>query len=167
MSAEIEALRQAMRAASVTGGGSYVEEGQHLLEIANCFVKQSAMEGKIKTTWICEFKVIESTNPTHEVGSMRSYVENPENQGWIGRWKTFLAAAIGADPNRITPELEKQIGDITVALRHEDARKELGFPENFLKGQRVRCQGTPGLSKVKKINITNKIWEPAPPRVAA
>lgn len=157
--AEIEALRNSMRAAQVPGGGSYVEAGQHVLDVDNCFVKQSAKEGAIKTTWICEFKVVASTNPSHEVGSTRSYVENPLNEGWLGRFKGFLAAAVGCDPTKLSPTDENTIGDIVVALRYPEFRTAQGWPDNFLKGRRVKCEGMPGLSKKGK-PITNKKWEP-------
>jgi hypothetical protein len=164
---EIDDLRASMRAAQPSGKGQYIEQGRHELEIKNCFVKRSTQEGRIKETWICEFTVITSTNPSHEPGSTRSYAENPENAGWMGRFKSFLTAAVGVPSNaKLSPADEQTIGDVTVALRFDEERTRMGWPENFLKGRRVLCEGMAGKSK-GGIEITNKKWEPAAPVAAA
>jgi hypothetical protein len=134
--AEIDALRAAMRSAQVSGKGQYIGDGRHLLEVDKALVKRSTFEGNTKETWIIEFKVIESSNPTHEAGQTRSYVENPANAGWMGRFKGALLALIGAET--VTPKAEAAIGDIFVALRHDEERVALKLPENFLHGRRAR-----------------------------
>jgi hypothetical protein len=163
---EIDALRASMRSAQVAGKGQYVGEGRHVLEVDKCFVKRSSYDGVQKETYICEFKVLESSNPTHEAGSTRTYAENPANLGWLGRWKGCLLGLIGVDPaGKVPAEAETAVGDIIVALRYDDERIKLGFPENFLKGRRVRCEGMAGKSKGKDgkpgTDIVNKRWTPA------
>lgn len=162
MGSEIDALRAAMKAAQPSGKGVYIEAGQHVLDIDRAFVKRSMQGGMTKESWIVEFKVVSSTNPTHEVGSTRSYVENPANQGWMERFKSFLSAAVGADPTgKISAEDEITISDVTVALRFDEYRIERGWPENFLKGRRLHCEGMAGVSKSGG-PVTNKKWTPAP-----
>lgn len=156
--AEIDQLRAAMRSAQVSGKGQYIGEGRHLLEVDKALVKRSTFEGNTKETWIIEFKVIESSNPTHEVGQTRSYVENPANAGWMGRFKGALLGLIGAET--VTPQAEAAIGDLFVALRHDEERVALKLPENFLHGRRVRCEGMAGKSK-KGGDITNLRWSVA------
>ena len=166
--AEIEALRASMRAAAPSGRGNYIEDGQHLLEIEKCFCKRTQIDGRFKETYICEFKVLASTNPTHEPGSTRSYAENPENAGWMGRWKSFLAAAAGLDPDlKLSIQDEDTISDMIAALRYEEFRNSKGWPENFLRSRQVKCEGTPGKSR-GGTPITNKKWTAyvAPPVAA-
>lgn len=149
-----------MRAAAPSGRGQYIEDGQHLLEIEKCFCKRTEIDGRWKETYICEFKVLHSTNPTHEQGQTRSYAENPENAGWMGRWKSFLAAAAGLDPDmKLSQQDEDTIADMIAALRYEEFRASKRWPENFLKGRQVTCQGVPGKSK-GGTPITNKKWMP-------
>jgi hypothetical protein len=164
MPTEIEALRATMKAAQASGKGQYIEAGRHLLEVDRCFVKRSQQSGTIKESWICEFKVIESSNPTHEVGSTRSYVENPANKGWLERWKSFMLAAIGVDPSATpTPAgADDAVADMFVALRYDEARVSMQLPDNFLKGKRVACEGMAGKS-LSGGPVTNKKWTPAPP----
>jgi hypothetical protein len=166
MSADIDALRASMRAAQPSGKGQYIEEGRHLLEIDKCFCKRTSIDGRWKETYICEFKVIESTNPTHTPGSTRSYAENPENAGWMGRFKSFLCAAVGAtDENKLSVQDEDTISDVIAALRYDEHRIAKGWPENFLKSRRVTCEGMKGTSR-GGTPITNKKWAPAPPVAA-
>ncbi len=162
MTTEIEALRATMKAAQAAGKGQYIGEGRHLLEVARCFVKRSAQGGTVKESWICEFKVIESSNATHEVGSTRSYVENPANQGWLERWKSFMLAAIGVDPSaQPTPAgADDAVANLFVALRYDEERVKMNLPENFFKGKRVSCEGMSGTSRLGG-PVTNKKWTPA------
>lgn len=156
----IEELRKSMQAAQPSGRGQYLDQGRHELEIDKAFVKRTTFEGKTKESWIVEFKVISSTNPSHEVGSTRSYVENPNNDGWMGRFKAFLVAVAGIPgAQKLNPQDEQLISDITVALRYDEYRVERQWPENFLKGRRVLCEGMPGKSR-NNTPITNKKWEP-------
>src|ERR1700676_131513 len=156
--AEIEALRASMRSAQPSGRGSYIEEGRHSLEVDKCCGKRSNIDGRWKETYIAEFKVLESSNSTHEVGSTRSYAENPENAGWMGRWKSFLAAAAGLNPDKkMTTQDEDIISDMIAALRYDEHRIAKGWPENFLHGRQVRCEGAPGKSR-GGTPITNKKW---------
>ena len=156
----IDELRAAMKAAQPSGRSAYVEEGKHLLEVKILSCKHSLVEGKQKEAWIAEFNVIESTNPSHVVGTTRAYIEVPENQGWLGRFKSCLLALLGVDPSGVvSPEAEKSIGDIFVALRYDEERIKLGLPENFMAGRRVVCEGSKGLSR-KGGPVTNKLWSP-------
>ena len=153
-------LRAAMRSAQVSGKGQYIEEGRHVLDVDKALVKRTTIDGNTKESWIIEFKVIESSNSTHEVGSTRSYVENPANAGWLGRFKYALLAIAGINPDgKISTADENTVGDIVACLRYDEERVRLGWPENFLKGRRVHCEGMPGKSRAGG-NVTNKKWSP-------
>lgn len=153
-------LRAAMRSAQPSGRGNYLEDGRHVLEVDKALCKRTTFEGKTKESWIIEFKVVESSNSTHEVGSTRSYIENPENAGWLGRFKSALLAIGGVDPSsKISPEIETAVGDILAALRFDEERVRLGWPVDFLKGRRVFCEGSKGKSRSGS-DVTNKKWQP-------
>lgn len=157
---EIEALRAAMRGAVVSGKGQYIEAGQHELTLDKAFFKRSQQGGKVKESYIFEFKVDKSSNPTHEVGSTRSYVENMANDGALERIKPCLAAIVGVDPyGVISPADQDLIADIIAALRYDEYRVQKNWPVDFLKGRRVACEGMPGTSR-KGTPITNKKWSP-------
>ena len=158
---EIEALRAAMRTAQVNGRGAYIGNGRHVLEAGKVFCKRTSLQGTIKESWIAEFKVVSSSAADHEVGSTRSFVENPANAGWMDRWKGCLVALCGLDGNgrKLTAEEETVIGDIFVALRYDEFRVQKGWPENFLSGRIVNCEGTAGKSKAGG-DVTNKKWSP-------
>lgn len=163
----IDELRAAMRAAQPTGRSAYVEEGKHLLEVSTASCKQTSEEGVMRESWIIEFQVIESNNPTAKPGMTLAYIEVPKNKGWLGRFKACLIAIVGLDPALpLSAAQEETIGNLTVALRHEDTRKAMQLPENFLKGRRVVCEGSKGLSRAGG-PVTNKKWSPAPAPVAA
>lgn len=160
MPTEIEMLRASMRQAQVYGKGQYLEEGVHELEIIKVKHQRTLVEGAAKESLIAEFKVLSSSNPTHQVGSTRSYVENLVNTGWLSRFKAFMIAAIGVDPEgKVPTEAEEATSDMYVALRSDEERVKLGLPENFMAGRRVRCEGMAGKSK-KGGPVTNKKWLP-------
>lgn len=158
---EIDELRKAMAAAQVNGRGLYVGNGQHVLVVDKALVKRTQIQGTFKESWIIEFKVVQSTAADHEVGSTRSLVENPQNAGWMDRFKGALVAIVGADGSaKLSPEVEKAVGDIFVALKYDEERVKLGWPTDFLKGRMVLCEGTPGVSRGKGTPVTNKKWSP-------
>ena len=161
MSQEIDALRAAMRAAQVNGRGLYIGNGTHILNVDKALCKRTLIQGNWKETWIVEFKVAASSAADHEVGQTRSYVENPQNAGWMDRFKGALVAICGIDmgTRKLTAEEEDTIGNIFVALRYDEERVRLGWPENFLKGRQVVCEGSDGKS-LKGISVTNKKWSP-------
>jgi hypothetical protein len=160
--AEIDKLRSAMRASQVFGKGVYVEEGRHRLMIDKVICQRTEIDGAVKETYLAECKVIASTNPSHEVGSTRTYAESTKNKGWMGRWKAFLAAAAGADPGKLSPTDQETISDMIAAIRYDEFRAQKRWPENFLHGRVVDCEGMPGKSQ-GGTPITNKKWSPVAP----
>jgi hypothetical protein len=159
---DIETLRAAMRAAQVFGKGQYFEPGRYRLRVAKLFYKESMMEGTAKKNIIAEFTVLESSNPDVEVGSTRSSVFAFHHKGWLPRFKAVLIALSGRDPDaKSSPEIEKMVEDIYVALLRDDERIKLGFPENFLAGVEVLAEAMPGTSMAGK-PVTNMKWTPVP-----
>jgi hypothetical protein len=162
MNPEIEAFKKAMREAAMSGVGQYIEEGQHYLEILLVKCNRTLQDGVWKESYIAECKVLASNNPSHQVGSTRSYVESMKNQGAVGRFQTFLAAASGIDPNLAqTPQWREYLAECIAMLRYDDYRVSKGVPENWLKGKFVLCEGMAGKSKGKGTPITHKKWQPA------
>lgn len=162
----IDELRELMRKAQVSGKGAYVEAGQHVLDLDRALFKRSVQGSKVKESWIFEFKVVQSNNPTHEVGQTRSYVENTANDGWLERVKPCLAALCGKDPyGKLSPQDEDEISFVFAAIKFPDWGAQQGLPENFLKGRRVACEGTSGTSR-GGTPITNKKWAPMAPGAA-
>lgn len=160
MNADIEALRASMRASQVVGRGQYIEDGRHTLEVKLVKCHRTQIDGRWKESYIVECTVLASSNPTHEVGSTRSYVENPENSGWMSRFKGFLAAAAGLAPDRpIAPADQEVISDMIAAIRYDEFRTSKGWPENFLAGRRLTCEGMPGKAR-SGTPVTHKKWAP-------
>lgn len=75
-------------------GGAYLLAGQHLFEI-----KALKQPPKLRAgdCFIAELKVVESTNPNHEVGQSVSWVRNvtKHKEMALGDIKAFLAAVAG------------------------------------------------------------------------
>jgi hypothetical protein len=163
MNPEIEAFKKAMREAAMSGVGQYIEAGQHYFEVLLVKCQRTLQDAVWKESYIAECKVLASNNPTHEAGSTRSLVENTKNQGAIGRFQQFLAAASGIDPNLAasSPQWRDYLADCIAMLRYDDYRISKGVPENWLKGKFVLCEGMAGKSKGKGTPITNKKWLPA------
>lgn len=157
---EIDEFRAAMRQAVPSGRGNYVEEGTHTLQIVRVLYKRTVINAKAKESYIAELKIVHSTNPTHEVGSQRSYIENPDNLGYDGRFKAFMIAACGLDPSvKLSAENNEAMVDFLAALRFDEYRAQKGYPENWLAGRMVVCAGSKGQSRSGS-PVTNKIWTP-------
>lgn len=166
---DIEAIRKAMRAANVTGSGDYITSGKHYLELVRAKFQTTMIESKAKQSMIFEFKVHATTAPDKmPIESTRSYVDNPDNTGYLGRVKACLFALLGVDPNgKITEAQETSIVDVYGALVFESERVRLGLPDNFLAGRFVVCEGFDDTSRTNKKPIVKKNWYPAPPPAAA
>src|SRR4029077_2957993 len=161
-------LRKAMGAVQPSQRGAYIEDGRHELELVNAQFKRSAQNGTAKESWIFEFKILASTNPTHEIGSTRAYIENPANLGYFERMTSCLLALCGRDPGgAVSPADRELLGNVVVAIQYDEERKRMNFPENFLAGRRVLCEGAQGKSRSGG-PVTNKKWMPtAAPAPAA
>ena len=157
----IDELRASMRAAQVFGKGQYFEPGRYTLEVQKLFYKRTTIDGTAKENIICEFKVLESSNPAIEVGSTRSSVFAFHHKGWLPRFKALVLALIGIDPDaKVPPAAEEAATDVYVALRDEGERTRLGFPENFMAGRKVQAEAMAGTSQAGK-PVTNMKWMPA------
>lgn len=78
----------------------------------------------------------------------------------MDRFKTCLAALAGVDTSKtISNEDQDTISDIMAALRYDEFRIAKGWPENFLKGRRVICEGSAGQSR-GGTKVTNKKYAP-------
>jgi hypothetical protein len=164
--ATIEELRASMKGAQVFGRGTYIGVGLYLLKIARVKFQRTMIQGTAKESMIVEFEVLSSTCPDHAVGSTVSYVEATKNAGWLDRFKAFLTAAAGVDPyGKVSPDVEEEVAQLYCMIRDDDYRTKQGFPDNFLAGTVVACEGTAGKAKSGS-PVTNKRWAPAPAAAA-
>jgi len=151
--------RNAFRSAQVFGKGRYFEPGRYLLEVDKLFYKRTLIDGAAKESIICEFKILESSNPAFEVGSTVSSVFSFANKGWLSRFKMMVLALVGADPDRAPAAAQEAAGDIYAALRDDSERERIGLPENFMRGRKVRTEAMAGKTSNGQ-DITNMKWEP-------
>lgn len=145
---EIEAYRKAMDQAQVFGQGQYILLGKHVLKVLKLIEKRTMVGATAKESIVAEFEVLASTNPNMVVGETRSTVYRKDKQGWEGRFKAMAYALIGHDPElQPSEKVRKTYQDVSAALRYDEERKRLGWPENFMAGAIVNAEGMPGFIK--------------------
>lgn len=160
--ANIDDIRKAMRAAQVTGAGNYILSGKHLLKLTRAKYQRTMIEAKAKESAIFEFEVVESNREEMKVGETRSYVDNPNNTGYLGRVKACIFALMGVDPNGKTSDDDHAAAvEIYAALVDDSVRVQHGWPENFLAGRFVVCEGIDDVSQTNHKPIVKKNWRPA------
>jgi hypothetical protein len=164
MAADINEIRKAMRAAQVTGSGDYITSGTHLLELTRAKFNRTMIQAKAKESMIFEFKVHTSSHPDKmPVGETRSYVDNPDNTGYLGRVKGCILALMGVDPNgKVSPNDDEAATEVYCALLDDSIRVGHQWPENFLAGNFVICEGFDGVSQTNHKPIVKKNWKPSP-----
>jgi hypothetical protein len=160
---DINEIRKAMRAAQVTGSGDYITSGTHLLELTRAKFQRTMIQAKSKESMIFEFKVHSSTTPDKMVpGETRSYVDNPDNTGYLGRVKGCILALMGVDPNgKVLPADDEAATELYCACVDDSIRVSHEWPENFLAGRFVICEGFDGVSQTNHKPIVKKNWKPS------
>jgi hypothetical protein len=161
---EIDEIRKQMRSAQVFGKGRYFKDGVFDLEIDKFFYKRSVTDGAVSENYICEFKILTSTNSELVPGSTVSSVFAVKpNTGWMNRLKALLLAVVGVDPDAsaIPPAAEEAATDLYVAMRDDNERKRLGLPENPCSGIHVHAEAISGKSRAGG-PVTHMKWKPAP-----
>ncbi len=161
----------------INGSGTYMSEGIYVVETKNIFVKEGKNPAKPGDSFICEFSIIESSNPAHSVGSTGSYVLKFSNPYTLGNIAELVMALLGYEntrENQKDPTIRKEV-DLVVraACGSDTARKALGdgYEEGMLHGIRLRleCTKKPTLPKNGKPagEFTVHRWAPLAAAVAA
>jgi hypothetical protein len=143
----IEDLFAGMATATMSGGGNYMTPGQYVVEVVNIRLK-SGYKGR---SFIFEFRIVESNNPNHPVGSSGSYVilldnPDPKKRGYaFGDMKAVFFALDGKDPKKVKdpavdPQAHEEAVELSKLALQEDYCKEKGLEPGFLSGTRVKLE---------------------------
>lgn len=123
---DIDALFSGMQNAPMFGRGNYMGEGLYKVEIQKVFVKKRFKGGNV---FICEFKILESNNEKHKVGTTGSWCPKLELPNTFGDIKSLMFSATGTNPKDVKAEDESAHRQATLLARaacgSEAAQKEL------------------------------------------
>ncbi len=169
----IDTLFGNMAKAEINGSGTYMDTGIYVVETKNIFVKEGRNPAKPGDAFICEFTVLETNNPKHEVGSTGSFVLKFSNPYAMGNIVELVMALLGYDntrANQTDPDIRKEIDLVTrAACGSDSAKSELGenYEEGMLHGIKVllECTKKPTLPKAGKPagEFTVHKWTPIKP----
>ncbi len=149
------------------GGGDYLGEGLFEVEILSTIRKMAwnkAFTVRDRELFIAEFKITDSNNPAHAVGSSASWsCKEPSSDNGSGDVKAFCIAAVGKDPRQVKDNDDQAQTQATLlafaAMGEAEAFKRLDLPENFFVGRRLRLETK--LVKTKAGgDFTKHIWSP-------
>ncbi len=137
--------------ADVNGSGKYMGEGRYLVETKNIFAKEGRNPLKPGDNFICEFTIIESSNPGHEVGSTGSFVVNMANPFASGNIVELAIALLGYEntrENQKNADIREQADVVMRATCGSDSakaalatlREGLGPDYGVLVGKRLRLE---------------------------
>ena len=129
-----------MRGAQVYGKGVYVEEGRHVLEIDRLFFKRTSFGRELSKASV-HLRVqkgdreLEPYSRNRVDALVRRGPDEPRD-GSDGSRRFFSPPPVATPSQKHSPEDEEAIGNIIVALKWEEERARLGWPENFIEGPR-------------------------------
>lgn len=127
--------------AKFSEGGSYIQTGVHRLEVDSC--KHIKTKDGIDA-FVVEFKILESSNPKHEPGSLASHmIQIKPNTPALGNISQFLQTSLSKPGELVAPEA---ITEEAVLYSTSEA--------NPLKGTIVRAVGTEIKTKGKGLPFT-------------
>lgn len=150
----IEELRASMKAAVLTGTGTYLPIGIHYLEITKFFFKKPGINSPLGI-FFAEMKLEQSSNPAAQVGMTYSEGFDPAKTGWLERMKKFLLAGLGVDYRGVIPDgAHDLVADIRFSCEFESeavklAAKYQGPPEVILVGRKIIGEGSNYTTKPK------------------
>jgi hypothetical protein len=161
---DIDQLFAGMANAPMFGRGNYMAEGVYLVEITNVFVKPRFKGGNV---FIAEFKILESNNEKHKVGTTGSWCPKIELPNTFGDIKSLMFAASGTDPKAVKQEDTAAHGQASLLARaacgSEAAKKELaalGVDDPSIVGCQVRLECTQTKTRENR-DFTRYTWSPA------
>lgn len=124
--------------ARIGGGGVYLEEGDHELEIVSWKAIQTR---KKETALVVDVRVVSSTNPTHRVGSTRNIYIGELDEMFDQKSKALCVAAMGLDTGR---DAEK------ISAEDWDKVLEASIKAPLFLGKKIRATGVKMLRKAGK-----------------
>jgi hypothetical protein len=147
MATSFDDLIESMGKAPMKRKGTYMEEGLFTVEIINTLRKQGwnkTFTARDKDLFIAEFRILESTNPAHPVGSTASWACKDPVTGNAGDVKAFMLAVAGVDPRTVKDtdaKAQKQAALLAYAAMGEaEALKALELEDGFVQGKRVKLE---------------------------
>lgn len=144
---DIDTLFKGMAGAPIFGSGNYMGEGAYLVETTRMFVKPRAVKGG--TVFICEFRILESTNPKHVVGTTGSWVPKVELPNTFGDIKSLMLSILGVDP--------KSVGSTDPAENPNYAEALAQHAQAALLA-RAACGSETAKAELAKAGVTDEIW---------
>lgn len=146
----IDQLFKGMADAPMFGRGNYLGEGMFEIELKKLFVKTQTFKGV--ALFICEFTILESSNPKHAPGSTGSWATKLALPNAFGDIKSLIFAAIGREPKDVPAEdrdahefatllASAVCGSASAAAKLKDMPYDLPEgAESLLIGQRVHLE---------------------------
>lgn len=125
----VDALFAGMATAKINGSGTYMDDGLYVVELKQVIAKASDNPLKPGNNFICEFEILESSNPKHPVGSTGSWVLSLANPYAMGNISELVIAALGHEntkDNHANADIRGQVAIVTrAALGSDTAKAEL------------------------------------------
>lgn len=140
-----------MNEAAIPGNRVYLQPGGvYDLEIKGVALGNSQKPGKRSTTYTgFTFQILGSNHPAHPVGSIASYTETSEKDGWLGRVRALLLAVVQVeDP---TATVNAVTDEVAAYLCDKQGEQILGY--------RLRCVTSERTTKAGS-TVTNHTWMP-------
>lgn len=133
--------------AEIFGGGTFIQEdGDFVVEAQKVVAKENR---KHEPIFIVEFKLLESTNENHPVGSSRSWLVKKNSDGGLGDIKAFVAVTEGLEPN------DPRVKEVVT----EEKCEELVNDDGAIKGMKFRLNTSTKPQKGDKTkNFTKHYW---------
>lgn len=123
--------------AKLQGGGLYLEEGDHELEIVQW--KAISVRKTKDMALVVDFRVIKS--PVHTVGSIRNFYAGEADEMFDQKAKGLCIAAMGFVPGK---------DDALIAKENWDTVLETSIAKPIFIGNKVNCTGVRLLKKAGK-----------------
>ncbi len=140
-----------MNEAQVPGNRVYLQApGVYELAIKGVALGNSQKPGKKSTTYTgFTFEILGSNHPAHPVGSLASYTETSEKDGWLGRIRGLLLAVVQVeDP---TATINAVTDEVAAYLCDKQGEQILGYRLRCITAERVTQKGS---------TVTNHVWMP-------
>lgn len=162
----IDQLFKGMKDAPMGRPKTYMDYGRYVVELKELFCKASDKDGT--PVFVCRFKILESDNEKHPVGSDGSWTLNGQSLSFgQGDVKALMMAILGVDPRRVSKDDDvHHLSSLLFrwVLGSESAKAEVAqLPaearpaENFFVGAKLCLEAKPNA----KGTFTKHFWSPA------
>jgi len=137
--------------AEVFERGSYFQPGAYDVRVVRCLLKDTRKSG---LGFIVELEILNSNNPSHQIGSKATFFQGMKNQMTaMSSVKEFMIALWGLDPRdpRVKTELEPVLAQIM---------DQATGPENVLQGRCLHLDTHMIKTKERQMDFTVHKWAP-------